>query len=79
MLLQRYGNGPSSTAARLQFDWRRDNQGEKVDTYLDNLERLRNKGHPDGTVEVRNWEISQKFMTNLQNKKLKHSLLTLYT
>ncbi len=79
MLLRRYGDGPPSSAARLQFDMRRQNQGEKIDTYLDDLAGLRNRGHLDETVKVCNWEISKKFMTGLQDENLQHSLLTLYT
>ncbi len=33
MLLRRYGDGPSSSAARLQFDVRKQSQGETIDTY----------------------------------------------
>ena len=69
MLLGRYGDGPSSSAARLQFDVRRQNQGEKIDTYLDNLQGLRIREDPDETVKARNWEISMKFMTGLHDEK----------
>ena len=79
MLLRRYGDGPSSSAARLQFDVRKQNQGEKIDTYIYDLEGLRIRGHPEETVKTRNWEISKKFMTGLLDEKLPHSLLTLYT
>ena len=79
MLLRRYRDGPSSSAARLQFDVRKPNQGEKIDTYLDDLEGLCIRGHPEETVKTRNWEISKKFMTGLLDEKLQHSLLTQYT
>ena len=60
MLLRRYGDGPSSSAAKLQCDVSKQNQGEKIDTYLDDLEGLRVRGHADETVKTRNWDISKK-------------------
>ena len=74
MLLRRYGDGPSSSAARLQFDVGKQNQGEKIDTYLDDLEGLRIRGHPEETVETRNWEISKKFMRGLLDERLQFAM-----
>ncbi len=69
MLLRRYGDGLSSSAARLQFDVRKQNQGENIDTFLDDLDGWRTRGHPDETVKTRNWEISKKFMAGLLDEK----------
>ena len=79
MLQRQYGDVFLCSAARLHFDVRKQNQGEKIDTYMDDSEGLRIPGHPDETIKTRSWEISKKFMTGLLDEKLQHNLLTLYT
>ena len=79
LLRRRFGIGDSPNDARLQFDVRKQEPNEKLDTFLDHLEALRIKAAPEESIKTRNLEIMRKFMTGLLDEDLHQSLLTSYT
>ena len=79
LLSKRFGIGESPNDARLQFDVRKQETGEKLDTFLDHLEALRIKAAPGESIKTHHLEIMRKFMTGLLDEELQQSLLTSYT
>ncbi len=79
MLSKRFGIGESPNDARLQFDARKQETGEKLDTFLDHLEALRIKAAPGESIKTRHLEIMRNFMTGLLDEELQQSLFTSYT
>ena len=72
LLSKRFGIGESPNNERLQFDVRKQESGEKLDTFLDHLEALRIEAAPGETIKTRNLEITRKFMTGLLNEELQY-------
>ena len=55
LLSKRFGIGESPNDARLQFDVRKQETGEKLDTSLDHLEALRIEAAPGESIKTATW------------------------
>ena len=78
LLARRFGTGSSKIHIQQQFRTRNQNNEEDFMQYLDALGGLRSQCYPNEEVNVRRYEIMQKFIEGVRNFELKRNLALMY-
>ena len=79
ILLNRFGSEVQGHQAMMRFEKRRQREDETIDRFLDALEMLRNRSHPDESNRRMNLAVASKFIDVVKNDELRTMLATHYT
>ena len=79
ILLNRFGSGMKGHQAMMRFEKRRQRDDESIDRFLDDLESLRRRSHPEESTNRRNFSIASKFIDGVKSDDLRTMLATYYT
>ena len=79
ILLNRFGSGVQGHQAMMRFEKRRQREDETIDKFLDDLEMLRRRSHPDESNRRMNLAVASKFIDGVKNDELRTMLATHYT
>ena len=79
ILLNRFGPGVLGYQARMRFEKWRQREDETIDKFLDDLEMLRRRSHPDESNRRMNLAVTSKFIDGVKNDEFRTTLATLYT
>ena len=74
ILLNRFGSGMKGHQSMMRFEKRRQRDDESIDRFLDDLESLRRRSHPEESSNRRNFSIASKFIVGVKSDDLRTTL-----
>ena len=79
VLINRFGSVVQGHQAMMRFEKQWQREDETIDKFLDDLEMLRRRSHPDESNRRMNLALASKFINGVKNDELRAMLATHYT